>query len=117
MNVERKNETDWILAVDACEREQYDVETGLEDSVRIDAYIPSSPCPGFMYLSLDPDSTRKPRAGVYSSPRLSRTHLLALLLNSFGSSLHNLAASTFAGLSSLGLDSIEMTDSRIVSGV
>jgi hypothetical protein len=52
----------------------------------------------------------------HSSPRLSLTFFLHLLRNSFGSSLHNLAASTFAGLSSLGLLSIEMTDSNMVSG-
>lgn len=54
---------------------------------------------------------------IYSSPKLSLTHFLTLFLNSFGSSLHSLAASTLAGLSSFGLDSIEITDRRIVSGV
>jgi hypothetical protein len=38
-------------------------------------------------------------------------------LNSGGLSRHSAAASTLAGDSSFGLDSIEMTDSRIVSGV
>lgn len=63
-----------------------------------------------------PATPTRTRVG-YSSPKLSLTHLLALRLNSLGSSLHNLAASTFAGLSSFGLDSMEITDSRIVSGV
>lgn len=54
---------------------------------------------------------------VYSSPRLALTFALHLFLNSLVSSRHNLAASTLAGLSSLGLLSILMTLSRIVSGV
>lgn len=53
----------------------------------------------------------------YSSPRLSRTHLRTRFLNSLGSSRHRRAASTFAGLSSFGLDSMEITERRIVSGV
>jgi hypothetical protein len=52
----------------------------------------------------------------HSSPSDSLTFFLHLFRNSFGSSLHNRAASTFAGLSSFGLLSIEMTDSNIVSG-
>ena len=53
----------------------------------------------------------------HSSPRLSLTHFLHRLLNSFGSSRHSLAASTFAGLSSLGELSMLITDNRIVSGL
>lgn len=51
------------------------------------------------------------------SSRLSRTHFLTLFLNSFGSSRHNRPASTLAGLSSLGDESMEMTERRMVSGV
>ena len=54
---------------------------------------------------------------AYSSPRLALTLALHFFLNSFGSSLHILAASTFAGLSSFGLLSILMTLNNIVSGV
>ena len=54
---------------------------------------------------------------VQSSPKLSLTHLLTLLLNSFGSSLHIRPASTFAALSSFGLLSMLMTLRRMVSGV
>lgn len=54
---------------------------------------------------------------IHSSPTLSLTHLRTLFLNSFVSSLHNLAASMFAGLSSLGELSMDMTDRSIVSGV
>ncbi len=53
---------------------------------------------------------------IHSSPRLSLTFFLHLRLNSLGSSLHILAASTFAGLSSFGLLSMDITDNRIVSG-
>jgi hypothetical protein len=52
----------------------------------------------------------------HSSPRLSLTFFLHLFRNSLGSSLHNLAASTFAGLSSLGLLNMDMTESSIDSG-
>lgn len=48
---------------------------------------------------------------------LSRTHFRTLFLNSFGSSRHSLPASTFAGLSSLGLLNMLITESKIVSGV
>ena len=72
------------------------------------ACIYSSPCPCFY----NETSIR-----FYSSPRLARTFALHLFRNSFGSSRHNLAASTFAGLSSFGLLSILMTLSSIVSGV
>lgn len=51
------------------------------------------------------------------SPKLALTSLPTLLLNPRSSSLHILAASTLAGDSSLGLDNIEMTLSKIVSGV
>ena len=54
---------------------------------------------------------------VYSSPKLALTFARHLFLNSFVSSLHNRAASTFAGLSSLGLLSILITLSSMVSGV
>lgn len=53
----------------------------------------------------------------HSSPKLSRTIFLHRRRNSFGSSLHILAASTFAGLSSLGEDSMEITLRRMVSGL
>lgn len=53
----------------------------------------------------------------YSSPKLALTLALHLFLNSFRSSLHILAASTFAGLSSLGLLNMLITLSSIVSGV
>lgn len=54
---------------------------------------------------------------IYSSPWLSRTQRRTRFLNSAGSSRHSRAASTLAGLSSFGLESMEMTDSRMVSGV
>lgn len=53
----------------------------------------------------------------YSNSKLSRTHFLTRFLNSGVFSRHKAAASTFAGDSSFGLDSIEMTERRIVSGV
>jgi len=49
--------------------------------------------------------------------KLSLTHFLTLFLKTCGSSLHCFAASTFAGLSSLGLLSIDITLISIVSGV
>lgn len=52
-----------------------------------------------------------------SSPKLSLTHLLVLFLNSLLSSLHILAASIFAGLSSFGECNNEITEINIVSGV
>ncbi len=59
-----------------------------------------------------------PRARCrHSSPKLARTFALHFLRKAFSSSLHILAASTFAGLSSLGLLSMEMTLSKMVSGV
>lgn len=64
--------------------------------------------------------TTQPNPTNYPSPppsKLSLTHRRHLLLNPFKSVLNNLAASTFAGLSSLGLLSMLMTLSRIVSGV
>jgi hypothetical protein len=51
------------------------------------------------------------------SPWLSLTHLLVRRLNSFGSPLNWMAASTLAGLSSLGLLSMLMTERRMVDGV
>ena len=54
---------------------------------------------------------------AYSSPKLALTFALHLFLNSFVSSLHSLAASTFAGLSSFGLLSMLITLKRMVSGV
>ena len=53
----------------------------------------------------------------HSSPKLSRTSFWHFLLNPFGSSRHIFAASTFAGLSSLGELSMLMTDNKIVSGL
>lgn len=53
----------------------------------------------------------------YSSPKLALTFALHRFRNSFESSLHILAASTFAGLSSFGLLSMLITLSSIVSGV
>jgi len=53
----------------------------------------------------------------YSNSKLSRTHFLTRFLNSAVFSRHSAAASTFAGDSSLGLLSIEMTERRMVSGV
>jgi hypothetical protein len=52
----------------------------------------------------------------HTKSRLSLTHLRTLFLNSGGFSRHSLAASTFAGDSSFGLDSIEITERRILSG-
>lgn len=52
-----------------------------------------------------------------SSPKLDRTHLRQRLRNSLVSSRHSRAASTFAGLSSLGLLSMLMTERMMVSGV
>ena len=49
--------------------------------------------------------------------KLSLTHLLHRLLNSAKSSLQSFAASTLAGLSSLGEPNILITLSKIVSGV
>jgi hypothetical protein len=54
---------------------------------------------------------------LYSSSKLSLTHFLTLFLNSGVLSRHSAAASTFAGDSSFGLDSMLMTERRIVSGV
>jgi hypothetical protein len=54
---------------------------------------------------------------IYSQSRLSLTHFRTLFLNSGVLSRHSDAASTFAGDSSLGLDSIETTERRMVSGV
>jgi hypothetical protein len=51
------------------------------------------------------------------SSKLSRTHFRTCFLNSAVFSRHNLAASGFAGDSSLGLESMEMTESKMVSGV
>jgi hypothetical protein len=53
----------------------------------------------------------------HSNSRLSLTHFRTLFLNSGVLSRHKLAASTFAGDSSFGLDSMEMTERRMVSGV
>lgn len=70
---------------------------------------------------LKPKSSHKPSNPSshppYSNSKLSLTHFLTCFLNSAVFSLHSLAASGFAGLSSFGLLSIEMTDSKIVSGV
>src|ERR1700712_4723687 len=49
--------------------------------------------------------------------RLSLTHLRVRLLNSLGSSLHCFAASIFAGLSSFGLLSMLLTESKMDEGV
>lgn len=57
------------------------------------------------------------RRALYSNSRLSRTHFLTRFLNSGVFSRHSAAASTFAGDSSFGLESIEMTERRMVSGV
>jgi hypothetical protein len=54
---------------------------------------------------------------VYSNSKLSLTHFRTRFLNSGVFSRHRLAASTFAGDSSLGLESIDMTERRMVSGV
>lgn len=54
---------------------------------------------------------------TYSSPRLALTFPLHFLLKPFSSSLHILAASTFAGLSSFGSLSMLITLRSIVSGV
>ena len=54
---------------------------------------------------------------VHISSRLSLTCFLHLFLNSAGWSRHIRAASTFAGLSSFGLESMLMTEIKIVSGV
>lgn len=67
---------------------------------------------------MPPSHTSHP---VYSSPKLSLTHLLVLFLNSLVpfslSSLHSFAASIFAGLSSFGLCNKLITEIKIVSGV
>jgi hypothetical protein len=55
--------------------------------------------------------------GHHSNSKLSRTHFRTRFLNSGVLSRHSDAASTFAGDSSFGLESIEMTDRRMVSGV
>lgn len=52
----------------------------------------------------------------HSSPSDSRTILWHFLLKALGSSRHIFAASTLAGLSSLGLLSMLMTDIKMVSG-
>lgn len=65
------------------------------------------------YIHLHPCQNNR----YYSSPKLALTLALHRLRNSFGSSLHILAASTFAGLSSFGLLSILITLNSIVSGV
>lgn len=52
---------------------------------------------------------------VYGSPKVLRTILCAILLNSSLFSLHIFDASTFAGDSSLGSASIETTDNKIFS--
>lgn len=54
---------------------------------------------------------------LHSNSRLSLTHFRTRFLNSGVLSLHKLAASTFAGDSSFGLDNMEMTERRMVSGV
>jgi hypothetical protein len=54
---------------------------------------------------------------THSNSKLSRTHFRTCFLNSGIFSRHNLAASGFAGDSSFGLESIEMTERRMVSGV
>lgn len=53
----------------------------------------------------------------YSNSKLSLTHFLTRFLNSGVLSRHNDAASTFAGDSSFGLESMDITESRMVSGV
>jgi hypothetical protein len=53
---------------------------------------------------------------TYTS-KLSLTHFLTFFLNPAGSSLHCLAASTFAALSSFGLESMLITERRMVAGV
>lgn len=71
----------------------------------------------------NPRSSHTNLRHAQSSPKLSLTPLLHLRLNSFASfpptfsSLHSLAASTFAGLSSFGLCSKLITLNSIVSGV
>lgn len=60
------------------------------------------------------------RAAAVSSPHIScdlRTHCATLFLKPAGSSRNCFAASMFAGLSSLGEESMEMMDSMMVSTV
>jgi hypothetical protein len=53
----------------------------------------------------------------YSNSRLSRTHFRTRFLNSGRLSRHMDAASTLAGESKFGLESMDMTERRMVSGV
>jgi hypothetical protein len=69
------------------------------------------------WCSRDCSGTSTPREPHHSPSTLSLTIFLHFLRKPFGSSRHSFAASTFAGLSSLGLLNMLMTDSRIVSGV
>ena len=54
---------------------------------------------------------------LHHPSRLSRTHFRTRFLNSAVFSLHKVAASIFAGDSSLGLESMDITERRMVSGV
>ena len=78
---------------------------------------PYTRCLPPIILSQTPMYSGLPLILAYSSPRLALTFALHLFLNSLVSSLHSLAASTFAGLSSFGLLSMLITLKSIVSGV
>ena len=80
---------------------------GMRAIIIFNMYIP-------LYTSLPCASLSIPS---YSSPKLALTFARHRFRNSFVSSLHSLAASTFAGLSSFGLLSMLITLRRIVSGV
>lgn len=71
----------------------------------------------FLFTTPSHNPRQNLRAPTYSSPRLALTFPRHFLLKPFSSSLHILAASTFAGLSSFGLLSMLITLSSIVSGV
>ena len=78
-----------------------------EDAACVHVFVPNTPT----FLTYNQGHP------FYSNSKLSRTHFLTRFLNSGVFSRHSAAASTFAGDSSFGLDSMEITERRIVSGV